>query len=159
MQSTCRRGIPSECLTGEALRSLRCDCGEQLDAALEHFGQVGRGVVVYLRGHEGRGIGLVNKLRAYALQDQGADTASANTLLGLPVDARSFEAAAGVLADLGVVSVALLTNSPDKVESLERFGIPVSRQVPMRAEVTAFNRSYLATNRDLFGHTIVLGHA
>src|SRR5690242_14500034 len=123
--------VHSECLTGEALGSHRCDCGPQLDASIEQIAAAGRGVVVYLRGHEGRGIGLLAKLQAYALQDRGLDTVDANTQLGLPADAREYVAAVDILADLGVRSVRLLTNNPAKVEALERHGIEVAERIPL----------------------------
>jgi 3,4-dihydroxy 2-butanone 4-phosphate synthase/GTP cyclohydrolase II len=144
--------VHSECLTGEVLGSLRCDCGDQLDQALRHLAFAGRGVVVYLRGHEGRGIGLVDKLRAYALQESGLDTIDANLALGRAVDERSYEAAAGVLSHLGVRSVALMTNNPDKVLALSRCGVPVHRTIPMMAAVNRYNQRYLHAKADRLGH-------
>jgi 3,4-dihydroxy 2-butanone 4-phosphate synthase/GTP cyclohydrolase II len=144
--------VHSECLTGEVLGSLRCDCGDQLDQALRHLAFAGRGVVVYLRGHEGRGIGLVDKLRAYALQESGLDTIDANLALGRAVDERSYEAAAGVLSHLGVRSVALMTNNPDKVLALSRCGVPVHRTIPMMAAVNRHNQRYLHAKADRLGH-------
>ncbi|MDA2813688.1 bifunctional 3,4-dihydroxy-2-butanone-4-phosphate synthase/GTP cyclohydrolase II [Nocardiopsis sp. RSe5-2] len=146
--------VHSECLTGDAFGSQRCDCGEQLDAAMERIAAEGRGAVVYLRGHEGRGIGLLSKLRAYRLQDGGADTVDANLELGLPADARDFGAAAGILADLGVRSVRLLSNNPDKVPALQARGIGVRERVPMPASVTPDNLRYLRTKRDRMGHDL-----
>ncbi|MWV49252.1 GTP cyclohydrolase II [Rathayibacter sp. VKM Ac-2803] len=147
--------VHSECLTGEAFGSLRCECGPQLDAALDTVQRDG-GVVVYLRGHEGRGIGLINKLRAYRLQDDGLDTLDANLALGLPADARDYGAAAGILEDLGISDVRLLTNNPEKVRQLTDRGITVSERVPLVVGVGAFNEGYLATKRDRMGHDFTL---
>jgi 3,4-dihydroxy 2-butanone 4-phosphate synthase/GTP cyclohydrolase II len=144
--------IHSECLTGEALGSSRCDCGPQLDASIEQITTAGRGVVVYLRGQEGRGIGLLAKLQAYALQDQGRDTVEANVELGLPVDARDYRAAADILTDLGVRSVRLLTNNPAKVASLRRHGIEVAARLPLVVGVHPDNIRYLGTKRERMGH-------
>jgi 3,4-dihydroxy 2-butanone 4-phosphate synthase/GTP cyclohydrolase II len=146
--------LHSECLTGDVLGSLRCDCGPQLDAALRTVAEEGRGVVVYLRGHEGRGIGLMHKLAAYHLQDGGRDTVDANLDLGLPADARDFSVGAQVLADLGVSSVRLLTNNPLKSVGVESHGVKVVDQVPLAASVTAENIGYLRTKRDRMGHTL-----
>ncbi|WP_156760046.1 GTP cyclohydrolase II [Microbacterium karelineae] len=145
--------VHSECLTGEALGSLKCECGPQLDAALATIAERG-GVVVYMRGHEGRGIGLINKLRAYALQERGFDTLDANTELGLPADARDYAAAASILADLGVHQLKLLTNNTDKVAQLREFGIDVVEQVPLIVGVGPNNHQYLETKRDRMGHII-----
>ncbi|MFT4052805.1 MAG: GTP cyclohydrolase II, partial [Microbacterium sp.] len=145
--------VHSECLTGEAFGSLKCECGPQLDAALDAIEQDG-GVVVYMRGHEGRGIGLINKLRAYSLQERGLDTVDANLALGLPADARDYAAAAGILADLGVERIRLLTNNSDKVEQLQGLGLDVVEQVPLLVGVGANNHQYLATKRDRMGHLI-----
>jgi 3,4-dihydroxy 2-butanone 4-phosphate synthase/GTP cyclohydrolase II len=145
--------VHSECLTGEAFGSLKCECGPQLDAALETIQRDG-GVVVYLRGHEGRGIGLINKLRAYRLQEDGLDTLDANLALGLPIDARDYGAATAILQDLGIQSVRLLTNNPEKVRQLEERGIEVTERVPLVVGVGAFNESYLETKRDRMGHSI-----
>ncbi len=145
--------VHSECLTGEAFGSLKCECGPQLDAALETIQREG-GVVVYLRGHEGRGIGLINKLRAYRLQEDGLDTLDANLALGLPIDARDYGAATAILEDLGIESVRLLTNNPEKVRQLEERGIEVTERVPLVVGVGAFNESYLETKRDRMGHSI-----
>lgn len=145
--------VHSECLTGEALGSLKCECGPQLDAALASIASEG-GVVVYMRGHEGRGIGLINKLRAYALQERGFDTLDANIELGLPADARDYAAAASILADLGIARLRLLTNNTDKVEQLRSFGIDVDEQVPLIVGVGANNHQYLETKRDRMGHII-----
>jgi 3,4-dihydroxy 2-butanone 4-phosphate synthase/GTP cyclohydrolase II len=155
--ATDRRGaivrVHSECLTGEAFGSLKCECGPQLDAALEAIQQEG-GVVVYLRGHEGRGIGLINKLRAYRLQDGGLDTLDANLALGLPIDARDYGAATAILADLGIDHVRLLTNNPEKVRQLEAHGIRVAERLPLVVGVGAVNTGYLETKRARMGHTI-----
>ncbi|GGD32354.1 riboflavin biosynthesis protein RibBA [Microbacterium faecale] len=145
--------VHSECLTGEALGSLKCECGPQLDAALASIASEG-GVVIYMRGHEGRGIGLINKLRAYALQERGFDTLDANIELGLPADARDYAAAASILADLGIGRLRLLTNNTDKVEQLRSFGIDVDEQVPLIVGVGPNNHQYLETKRDRMGHII-----
>ncbi|MGO3660884.1 GTP cyclohydrolase II [Microbacterium gubbeenense] len=145
--------VHSECLTGEAFGSLKCECGPQLDAALERIATDG-GVVVYMRGHEGRGIGLINKLRAYALQERGFDTLDANIELGLPADARDYAAAASILADLGVSDLRLLTNNTDKVAQLRALGIDVVEQVPLIVGVGPNNHQYLETKRDRMGHII-----
>ena len=145
--------VHSECLTGEAFGSLKCECGPQLDAALEAISRDG-GVVVYMRGHEGRGIGLINKLRAYGLQERGLDTVDANLALGLPADARDYAAAAGILADLGVERVRLLTNNPDKVSQLRDLGLEIVEQVPLLVGVGPNNHQYLETKRDRMGHVI-----
>jgi 3,4-dihydroxy 2-butanone 4-phosphate synthase/GTP cyclohydrolase II len=146
--------VHSECLTGDVFGSQRCDCGPQLDEALERVVAAGRGVVVYLRGHEGRGIGLVAKLQAYALQDGGRDTVDANLDLGLPADARHYGAASQVLRDLGIRNVHLLTNNPEKSESLEDFGIHVETQVPLTPRPNRHNLAYLRTKRDRMGHQL-----
>jgi 3,4-dihydroxy 2-butanone 4-phosphate synthase/GTP cyclohydrolase II len=146
--------VHSECLTGDVFGSQRCDCGPQLDEALERVVAAGRGVVVYLRGHEGRGIGLVAKLQAYALQDAGRDTVDANLDLGLPADARHYGAASQVLRDLGVSQVRLLTNNPEKSESLQDFGIHVVEQVPLTPRPNKHNLAYLRTKRDRMGHSL-----
>ncbi|PWC07522.1 3,4-dihydroxy-2-butanone-4-phosphate synthase [Mycetocola zhujimingii] len=143
--------VHSECLTGEAFGSLKCECGPQLDAALDTIRRHD-GVVVYLRGHEGRGIGLINKLRAYQLQEEGLDTLDANLALGLPGDARSYQAASAILQDLGLTEIRLLTNNPEKARQLEEFGIAVTERVPLVVGVGALNESYLQTKRDRMGH-------
>lgn len=145
--------VHSECLTGEAFGSLKCECGPQLDAALDAIEQDG-GVVIYMRGHEGRGIGLINKLRAYSLQEGGMDTVDANLALGLPADARDYAAAAGILADLGITAVRLLTNNTDKVDQLRGLGLDVIEQVPLIVGVGPNNHQYLETKRDRMGHII-----
>ena len=146
--------VHSECLTGDVFGSVRCDCGPQLDEALRLVQAEGRGVIVYLRGHEGRGIGIEQKLRAYGLQDQGLDTVDANLHLGLPVDDRDYATAAQALGDLGVRSVRLLTNNPDKVDSLERAGITVTTRVPLLVPVHPEAERYLATKRERMGHDL-----
>jgi 3,4-dihydroxy 2-butanone 4-phosphate synthase/GTP cyclohydrolase II len=144
----------SECLTGDVFGSWRCDCGPQLDAAMARIAAEGRGVVLYLRGHEGRGIGLIQKLQAYHLQDLGADTVDANLELGLPPDARDYGIAAQVLADLGVRSMRLLTNNPAKHAGLEGFGLTVVGREPLPTRPTADNLRYLRTKRDRMGHDL-----
>src|SRR3954469_1841919 len=146
--------VHSECLTGDVFSSQRCDCGPQLDEALRRIAAEGRGVVVYLRGHEGRGIGLVAKLQAYQLQDGGRDTIDANLDLGLPADARHYGAATQILRDLGVGSVRLLTNNPDKVLNLEEYGVPVAERVPLTPRPNDHNIRYLLTKRDRMGHEL-----
>ncbi|PPK95927.1 GTP cyclohydrolase II [Kineococcus xinjiangensis] len=146
--------LHSECLTGDVLGSLRCDCGPQLDAALAAVTAEGRGVVVYLRGHEGRGIGLADKIAAYALQEAGRDTVEANLDLGLPVDARDFSGAAAVLRDLGVRDVRLLTHNPAKVAALAAHGVDVVERVDLPVAATGDNVDYLRTKRDRMGHRL-----
>ncbi|MEV0413200.1 bifunctional 3,4-dihydroxy-2-butanone-4-phosphate synthase/GTP cyclohydrolase II [Streptomyces sp. NPDC050448] len=146
--------VHSECLTGDIFHSLRCDCGPQLHASMARIKEAGRGVVVYLRGHEGRGIGLVSKLRAYELQERGRDTLDANLELGLPADARDYAAGAQILADLGVKSVRLLTNNPEKSAALVRHGIAVNDRVAMPVEAGEHNLRYLRTKRDRMGHDL-----
>ena len=149
----------SECLTGDVFGSQRCDCGTQLNAAMAAIAAEGRGIVVYLRGHEGRGIGLVSKLRAYQLQDAGADTVDANTELGFPVDAREYSTGAQMLADLGVSSLRLLTNNPDKIRGLADFGLKVTGTVSLPVSATPHNLRYLIAKRDRLGHLIELSEA
>jgi len=146
--------VHSECLTGDVFGSHRCDCGPQLREALQAVVTEGRGVVVYLRGHEGRGIGLVAKLQAYALQDGGRDTVDANLDLGLPADARQYGTATQILRDLGVESVKLLTNNPDKSRNLEDYGVPVAERVPLTPHPNDHNLAYLLTKRDRMGHEL-----
>lgn len=146
--------VHSECLTGDVLGSRRCDCGAQLDAAMAAVAAEGRGIVLYLRGHEGRGIGLLSKLRAYQLQDGGADTVDANLELGLPADAREYSTGAQMLADLGVRSVRLLTNNPAKVRGLSGFGVEVASRVALPVTPTQENLRYLMAKRDRLGHEI-----
>ncbi|MFC4472048.1 bifunctional 3,4-dihydroxy-2-butanone-4-phosphate synthase/GTP cyclohydrolase II [Streptomyces xiangluensis] len=146
--------VHSECLTGDIFHSLRCDCGPQLEASLERIHAEGRGVVVYLRGHEGRGIGLLSKLRAYELQERGRDTLDANLELGLPADARDYGAGAQILEDLGVRSLRLMTNNPDKTDALVRHGLKVTDREPMPVKAGEHNLRYLRTKRDRMGHDL-----
>jgi 3,4-dihydroxy 2-butanone 4-phosphate synthase/GTP cyclohydrolase II len=146
--------IHSECLTGDAFGSLRCDCGPQLDESLRKLGASPGGILIYMRGHEGRGIGLTNKMRAYALQDQGMDTVEANRALGLPEDARDFAHAAQILRALGHDTVRLLTNNPEKAASLQRHGITVAASVALIIPPNPFNSRYLHTKAEKFGHAL-----
>ncbi|MFC1416052.1 bifunctional 3,4-dihydroxy-2-butanone-4-phosphate synthase/GTP cyclohydrolase II [Streptacidiphilus cavernicola] len=146
--------VHSECLTGDVFGSLRCDCGPQLRASLDRIAAEGRGVLLYLRGHEGRGIGLLPKLRAYQLQEAGRDTVDANLELGLPADARDYAAAARILDDLGVRSVRLLTNNPEKHLALESHGLTVKEREPVEVQAGEHNLRYLTTKRDRMGHQL-----
>ena len=146
--------VHSECLTGDALGSLRCDCGPQLHTALAKIAAEGAGVVVYLRGHEGRGIGLGHKIRAYALQEEGRDTVDANLDQGLPVDSREYGIGAQILVDLGVTSMRLMTNNPTKYGGLEGFGLDIVERVALESRPTAFNIDYLRTKRERMGHLL-----
>ncbi|MFI0935815.1 bifunctional 3,4-dihydroxy-2-butanone-4-phosphate synthase/GTP cyclohydrolase II [Streptomyces sp. NPDC021019] len=146
--------IHSECLTGDIFQSQRCDCGPQLHASMRRITEQGRGVVVYLRGHEGRGIGLLSKLRAYELQERGVDTLDANLELGLPADARDYAAGAQILADLGVRSLRLMTNNPDKTAAVVRHGLAVTGREPMPVQAGEHNLRYLRTKRDRMGHDL-----
>ncbi|MGK4584602.1 bifunctional 3,4-dihydroxy-2-butanone-4-phosphate synthase/GTP cyclohydrolase II [Kitasatospora sp. HPMI-4] len=146
--------VHSECLTGDVLGSLRCDCGPQLQASLREIATAGQGVLLYLRGHEGRGIGLAHKLRAYELQEQGRDTVDANLELGLPADARDYSIGAQMLTDLGVRSLTLLTNNPDKIAALAEYGLVVNGRQPVAVEPGAHNTAYLRTKRDRMGHEL-----
>ncbi|MEU5958360.1 bifunctional 3,4-dihydroxy-2-butanone-4-phosphate synthase/GTP cyclohydrolase II [Streptomyces sp. NPDC047525] len=146
--------IHSECLTGDVFHSLRCDCGPQLEASMQRITDEGRGVVVYLRGHEGRGIGLLSKLRAYELQERGSDTLDANLELGLPADARDYGAGARILDDLGIRSVRLMTNNPDKTDAVIRHGLKVTGREPMAVQAGEHNLRYLRTKRDRMGHDL-----
>lgn len=150
--------VHSECLTGDVFGSYRCDCGEQLDDALQQVQQQG-GAVVYLRGQEGRGIGLSNKLRAYALQEAGADTVEANEQLGLPVDARSYGAASAILRQLGFEKIILLSNNPVKAERLRALGIEVAAVQPAEVPSRAENLRYLQTKRDKMNHQLILSES
>ncbi|MET8130894.1 bifunctional 3,4-dihydroxy-2-butanone-4-phosphate synthase/GTP cyclohydrolase II [Streptomyces sp. NPDC005251] len=146
--------VHSECLTGDVFHSQRCDCGPQLQTSMERIRTEGRGIVVYLRGHEGRGIGLLSKLRAYELQERGRDTLDANLELGLPADARDYGASARILEDLGVHSLRLLTNNPDKTDALVRYGLRVAGREPMPVQAGEHNLRYLQTKRDRMGHDL-----
>lgn len=143
--------LHSECLTGDAFSSLRCDCGPQLNTALEKIAKEGRGLVIYLR-QEGRGIGLINKIRAYALQDQGLDTVEANLNLGFDADQRNFDVAAEFLKQLGINKVRLMTNNPKKVEALESAGIEITERVEMKVGKNPHNEHYLSTKHGKLGH-------
>ena len=151
--------VHSECLTGDIFGSLRCDCGPQLQLAMQRIAEVGEGVVVYLRGHEGRGIGLGHKLRAYALQEQGRDTVEANLDLGLPVDSREYGIGAQILVDLGVTTMRLMTNNMDKYGGLEGYGLEIAERVPLIPETNAENVAYLRTKQDKMGHLLEMGDA
>ena len=147
--------VHSECPTGDVFGSLRCDCGPQLHAAMEMVSAEGRGVVLYMRGHEGRGIGLMHKLQAYQLQDNGHDTVDANIELGLPADARDYGTGAQILVDLGITSMRLLTNNPAKRVGLDGYGLSITERVPMPVRANAENLRYLRTKRDRMGHDLV----
>jgi len=148
--------VHSECVTGESFGSLRCDCRPQLESAMARIAAEGRGAIVYMRGHEGRGIGLVQKLRAYARQDAGADTVQANEQLGLPIDARSYAASAHMLLALGVKRVRLMTNNPLKVKALQDHGVEVTERVPSLTPPGADNERYLQTKQEQMGHLLQL---
>jgi len=145
--------VHSECLTGDAFGSLRCDCGDQLVAALERIEAEGEGVVLYMR-QEGRGIGLANKLRAYALQDEGKDTVEANVLLGFAPDLRDYGIGAQILADLGLSSIRLLTNNPAKRAGLEGYGLKIIDRVPLEMKANKFNKKYLSVKKIKMGHIL-----
>ena len=145
--------VHSECLTGDALQSLRCDCGAQLDAAMRQIQKVGWGSIVYLR-QEGRGIGLHAKIQAYNLQDRGADTLDANLMLGHPADNRDYRVASEILSSLGVDDVCLLTNNPDKISQLQELGINIVERMPIIVGISNENRDYLITKVDRMGHDI-----
>jgi 3,4-dihydroxy 2-butanone 4-phosphate synthase/GTP cyclohydrolase II len=146
--------VHSECLTGDLFGSMRCDCGGQLAEALTRIAAEGRGVVVYLRGHEGRGIGLGHKVRAYRLQDQGRDTLQANLELGLPADQRDYSVGAQILADLGMTSMRLMTNNPAKYDGIAEFGLTISERLPLITEPTLDNVQYLRTKQAKMGHLL-----
>jgi GTP cyclohydrolase II len=144
--------VHSECLTGDVFASTRCECGDQLSAAMKAIVAEGAGILIYLQGHEGRGIGLLAKLKAMRLQEDGLDTVDANVALGLPVDCRDYQAAADILQDLGVPAIRLLSNNPHKVESLSQYGIRISEQVPLLIEVNNDNLPYLKAKRERLDH-------
>lgn len=149
--------LHSECLTGDALFSQRCDCGAQLEAALKAIAAEGRGVLLYLR-QEGRGIGLLNKIRAYALQDKGADTVEANEALGFAADQRDYAMCQPMLDHLGIHSVRLMTNNPRKIKALEGFGVRVAERKPIQVGLNRFNRAYLSTKAGKLGHMLTAEH-
>lgn len=145
--------VHSECLTSEVFGSLKCDCKEQLEKAQEHVGHTGRGVILYLR-QEGRGIGLANKIKAYALQAKGADTVDANEQLHLPVDARQYDVAAAMLRHLGIKSIQLMTNNPEKIESLRSLGVSVVGRIPVQIPANEYSEGYLSVKRDRMHHQL-----
>ncbi|MBU3701876.1 MAG: GTP cyclohydrolase II, partial [Acidimicrobiia bacterium] len=146
--------VHSECLTGDVFGSLRCDCGIQLDQAMKRISDEGLGVVVYLRGHEGRGIGIGHKIRAYSLQDKGHDTVDANLALGLPVDSREYGIGAQILVDLGITTMRYMTNNPSKYGGLEGFGLDIVERVPLESVPNPENIAYLRTKRERMGHML-----
>lgn len=146
--------VHSECLTGDVFGSLRCDCGAQLEAAMQQIRAVGRGALVYMRGHEGRGIGLAHKLKAYKLQDGGMDTVQANEALGFPPDMREYGIGAQILSDLGITKMRLLTNNPKKLAGLNAFGLEIEDQIPIEVEPNARNIRYLKTKKTKLGHNL-----
>ncbi|MGH9243559.1 MAG: bifunctional 3,4-dihydroxy-2-butanone-4-phosphate synthase/GTP cyclohydrolase II [Acidimicrobiales bacterium] len=146
--------VHSECLTGDVFGSLRCDCGPQLASAMEKIAAEGRGVVIYLTGHEGRGIGLAHKIRAYSLQEQGLDTVEANVELGLPVDTREYGIGAQMLVDLGITTIRYMTNSPQKFGGLDGFGLSIVERVPLEIQPNAHNVNYLRTKKHRLGHLL-----
>ncbi len=148
----CLVRVHSECATGDIFGSMRCDCGFQLETSLEMISRSGNGMLIYVRGHEGRGIGLANKISAYALQEKGLDTAEANLKLGFPVDGRDYSAAAAILRHFGVTEISLITNNRDKIRALEDSGIKVRKRIGLWADDGPHNARYLNTKRDVMGH-------
>jgi 3,4-dihydroxy 2-butanone 4-phosphate synthase / GTP cyclohydrolase II len=148
--------VHSECLTGDVFGSKRCDCGSQLDIAMNKIAQEGQGVIIYLRGHEGRGIGLGHKLRAYNLQDQGRDTVEANLELGFPVDSREYGIGAQILADLGLTTIRLMTNNPTKYSGLTGYDLQITERIPLLSDTTEENKRYLQTKKEKLGHLLEL---
>ncbi len=146
--------VHSECFTGDVLGSRKCECGDQLDISCQQLSEVS-GILIYAR-QEGRGIGLINKLKAYKLQDQGLDTAQANTELGFPVDMRTYDKVALILHDMGIKDIRLMTNNPDKITALEEAGFNIVERIPVQAETCTFNQAYLRTKRDVMGHLLDL---
>ena len=146
--------VHSECLTGDVFASLRCDCGPQLDSAMSMIAEAGQGVLVYLRGHEGRGIGIGHRIQAYALQEQGFDTVDANLQLGKPNDSRDYGTGAQILVDLGVTTMRLMTNNPAKRGGIEGYGLDIVERVPLIIEPNPHNERYLQTKRDRMGHQL-----
>lgn len=145
--------LHSECLTGDTFGSMRCDCGDQLHTAMKQINKNGSGIILYLR-QEGRGIGLINKLKAYGLQDQGYDTYEANEILGFKPDERNYIIAAKILKDLGISHINLLTNNPDKIDQLENNGITIEKRIPLEIPANEVNHDYLETKRDKFHHLL-----
>lgn len=145
--------IHSQCLTGDALLSLRCDCREQLHMSMKYISQSGQGVIIYLN-QEGRGLGLTNKIKAYALQDKGHDTVEANEFLGFPIDARQYKVAVDILKDLGITKINLLTNNPDKEKQLTNFGIKIIKTTPLEIKPNKFNKNYLITKKQKLAHRL-----
>ena len=146
--------LHSECVTGDVFGSYRCDCGEQLDLALRYIAAEDRGILLYLRGHEGRGIGLANKIRAYALQDEGFDTVEANERLGFPADKREYGVSVRILVDLGVCSVRLLSNNPRKLAGVSGDGLSLSERIPLEIPASIHTRRYLKTKKEKLGHEL-----
>ncbi len=152
LEDNCLVRIHSECATGDILGSLRCDCRDQLETSMLRIAKEGEGLVIYLRGHEGRGIGLVNKIKAYALQQMGMNTAEANIHLGFPVDMRNYGTAAAILKHFNLKNIRLLTNNKDKIEALENAGIHISERVPLWGETNPHNENYIETKQTVMGH-------
>jgi 3,4-dihydroxy 2-butanone 4-phosphate synthase/GTP cyclohydrolase II len=146
--------VHSECLTGDVFKSLRCDCGEQLESAMATIAKEGNGVILYIKHHEGRGIGLVEKLRAYSMQDSGMDTVEANEALGHPADRREYGIGSQILYDLGVRRMRILTNNPRKYHGVEGLGLEVVEQVPIRIDANPHNAAYLKTKKEKLGHLL-----